>query len=219
MLRFTEYEGFVAQEGLLILQNSTEGMQILGININIVSAIVGAIVGAALGLLTSVLLNYLQRRNRRSSVREAFRSELTSVSPLLYTHASRANTRNVTSDIEIPVDPFVSTVYEANAGELGLLSKEEVTALTDYYTLAESISRRIQAYEEMSEIPIGTARKFQNDLATSNNKKNTAVELLSRKLGRDFERTGEYADLDIEKADLSVIAKCHLSVSEEGEER
>lgn len=174
---------------------TTPSGDLLGLGIDNVTLLVGALIGVIGSLL--VLGIRLQIRKRR--LRKALREEIRIMSTDIHRYAESVSVKDP-EGIEIPPDTLVSTVYESNTSDLGLLRGSEVMEVTQFYTLVQNIQRRLSKLNNTDEPPVHELRLIQRDLIRLNNQKNTVLSMLEDNI-RGAESSQEsspkiYSDID-----------------------
>lgn len=96
---------------------------------------------AIIGVVGSFLLDRYRRSKRRTHLRQALLAEMRNMVPILGPiHAQQ----DVVT--QYPIDPsqfLVNSVYRSTAEDLGLLSDDEVEAVVDFYSTAQSIQETV----------------------------------------------------------------------------
>lgn len=93
--------------------------------------------GAAIG---AVIPEWIRTRTRRRNLRIALKSEMTEMHPLIELDAETLPDPAITDFIS-------TTVYQSNAGSIGLLSSEEVTAIVRFYSAVFWFQSELQIFE------------------------------------------------------------------------
>lgn len=116
--------------------------------------LIGAAIIATGGILSAIVAFILERRRRANSLRSALRSELESMG--MYTALLREEVISSTNEKSMYALDFPSTtVYESNAGDLGLLSDTESHLLVRYYSMLQEVEAMVRmGYEQDEEISL-----------------------------------------------------------------
>lgn len=176
------------------------------------AVILGAVLGVAGGL---VRLRY-RNRNSRRRLRQALHSEMTGMIDPVQRTASRLKNRRVSESLELPNDFVVRTAYEANASALGSLSTEEVRAVTEFYSLAVVVQRRIARYEDEASIPLGTAKALRQEIIRLNGELNAAIRAVEENSDVDLGTRPGLDSIRLDESDLEETTARVLDVERPG---
>lgn len=98
-------------------------------------------VPAMIGVIGSYLIYERKQKKRLENLREAFLAELENTEYL---------SQWPSEDGDAPINNFLSrAVYEANSGDIGLLSREEVNSIVQYYTQAQSLQDYLRIHSDI----------------------------------------------------------------------
>lgn len=104
-----------------------------------------AIIGAILGFVTVIVGHrfnfWLKQRSRRSKLRAGFLAEIQTPKHPIDELASLDSV----SKGEIDYTTIPREMYESQSSEIGILSKEEVEAIVEYYSLTAVAKEQIEA--------------------------------------------------------------------------
>lgn len=163
---------------------------ILYIGFPISSSSTAVLLGALVGAAGSIGAGHLQRRADRRHLRIAIRGEILSMADEIDKHAQVLHDEKPNSNLTIPSDPIVDSVYQSNSDKLGLLSDREVRKVIEFYSRCQTIQRRIEKYSQMEEIPLGSAKVFREDFIFLQKNMKKALSELEESLDlEDHERT------------------------------
>ncbi|WP_133412231.1 hypothetical protein [Natrarchaeobaculum sulfurireducens] len=114
--------------------------------------VVGTLTGALIG---AVVPYYLRNRLRKRKLRIALHTEIQSMEWQIRDWGKAVFATNPHhSGAPIPgANPFVSTVYETNAGEIGLLTDEEAEKVGELYSLIIWYNGIIERFLDREELP------------------------------------------------------------------
>lgn len=165
-----------------------------------------AVVGALIGVAGSLSIFAFRRAADRERLRRALRSEILSMSDSIDDAAHKLEIERPHEDLTIPQDSLVHTVFEENAGDIGLLSTGEVEAVTDFYSRVVIVRRQRRRIDEESPIPTGTAEEFRRQFIMLQNEMIAALDALESELylplGR---RTTGIRKAEYERSDLELF--------------
>lgn len=139
--------------------------------------------GAFATLIAGLGVYYKRRRDNRRKLRVALKQEIDGMKgPIKGYAGAMSDSDNIPHDNILPETNFVTTiVYENNTHNLGLLSEEEVEAVSEFYDSAIRVRRALEMLQN-HEDPLKTA-SYQSlkeddldDLKIKNEKALDAIE-------------------------------------------
>lgn len=173
---------------------------------------------AVIGVGGSFLLYLKRRRDARRRLRYALLAEIGKTGDRIYRDALRLKGTELTQSPTAPEEsPIVTTAYEANAGEIGRLTDDEIQAITSFYTTAQQVDDRLdRAIGSESMSPAGSIY-LRARLIELNNASNTAINEIERELGDTEIDIRHRTDLEAEKPVSIEEARDRLSFAQRGE--
>lgn len=149
------------------------------------------LLAALVGVGGGYLLYRKQGADTAEKLRYALHAEVGKMGDQIYTEASQMKSAELTEDPYLPEEsPIVPTVYRNNAGELGRLTKDEVEALTSFYTAAELLDERLGRALGADDLSSVEALYLRAKLVELNNLNNATLDALEDELD------GEPVDVD-----------------------
>lgn len=156
------------------------------------AVILGALIGVTGGL---VRLRWRDRQ-RKSRLRQALWSEMKQMVAECQRHAGNLKNQRVSEEVTVPHDFIVRTAYDSNASDVGLLSREEVERVTEFYSVAEVVQRRISTLEKQSTTQRGTAKAFRREFLEMHTKMNAAIRTIEEHARKDLGRRPELQSIE-----------------------
>ncbi|QCS41234.1 hypothetical protein [Natrinema versiforme] len=152
------------------------------------SAAVGGIIGAAATLLSSFGLHKRRMNNKEERIRLAIITELKSTEIDGDGDKNKSVFQNtmeyVKNQERVPENGLADkTVYENVSNELGLLEKEEVKKIVEYYSslnTLNSMTDNISGIIDRGEINENDAKVFVRQLSITDEHRREAIETLER---------------------------------------
>lgn len=173
------------------------------------------VIAAVIGFLSSYWLYIQRNKDRRSAIRRALKQEIESNSVLNTWAQDRQNRGNHTRPPSQIIQPV--SVYQNNNTDLGLLTVEEIEALTDYYSRA-IITNNILEWNRESRLQIDlhptavdenrveTNRDINEEIDRLALKRWKVVQILNKYLGNEYKPL-ERMELPVSAGDT--VSKYH----------
>lgn len=174
-------------------------------DISLGSSEAAVLLGAFIGATGSLGTLYLRRRQERRHLRIALRSEILSMASKIDQHAQRLAEERPHPKLRIPTNVIVAEIYSNNSDKIGILSKEEVETVTEFYSQCSIVERRINECADKDRLQFGSAEAFRRDYIKLQNAMKSALreieanlDLPSEERSTQFEyiSTPEETDLD-----------------------
>lgn len=145
------------------------------------SATIAATVVAGFG--GSFGLYWYQRHKKRERVRKALIVELEATADRidgLAAHIDEKHDPKGGDYIRPSTDPFVTHAYDANVADVSLLSKSEVSAVTDYYARVSITRKMIEATQGIEDPPKQVLIPLAGHLISLSKDRSDIVDLLRK---------------------------------------
>ena len=118
-----------------------------------VSLLVSVVAGAVGGVAARVGHTLYKRDRQRKRLRRSLYVEVNENAEDVESVATRLAVVDPTaSNVVLPKDVVTTTVYESNAGSLGLLSRDETEAVVEYYSRCDRFQRLLAALDDCSTV-------------------------------------------------------------------
>lgn len=156
------------------------------------STLIAAVLGAVLGALGTFAVRWVLERRRRSRKKETLRlslkAELEAIEPFLQQIADMSKTDPLA---QYQVGLYTSmTHYESVAGEIGILSTEEVEAVAEFYALisvlASGGNRALENIAQSGLPPVLPTPSDENLVTRAEERRKTALQKINSKLDGDI---------------------------------
>lgn len=158
--------------------------------------VTGLLVGALATFLARWAIVWIKACKERTRLRKALFEEVVAMSESIDEIANLLKPMRPEGDaVQIPTDVLLTTVYESNVGQLGMLSDEEVEQVTKFYSQCEVVRRLLNDLSEKDKVRPGSVDLLRQNAIELQGKMVEVRRTLSDKLDR--ERTKRYQRVDL----------------------
>jgi hypothetical protein len=111
------------------------------------STFLGLFIPAVLGIFGSFAVQWRRRESKRTKLRRALLGELESMYEMAKLDAAMYASE-MSPTTPPPANRLTTAVYDSNTDGVGLLTEEEIEAITEFYSTAHFVESTIEAYSE-----------------------------------------------------------------------
>jgi uncharacterized coiled-coil DUF342 family protein len=162
----------------------------------VTTLLTGLLVGAIATFFGRLGLVSWKNRKKRTRLRKALLEEVVTMSESIDEMATLLKPMRPGGEaIQIPTDMLLTTVYQNNVGQLGMLTDEEVKQVTKFYSKCEVVRRLLDDLSEKDEIRPGAVDLLRQKVMELQGQMVEVRQTLSDELDRELDTRYRRVDL------------------------